>query len=243
MNIKYLSPENYNLMNKTSSKIRNKKKFTELQQLKYLIRKKNPIILDIGSNYGQSILKYQKYFPRSTIHAFEPEVKIAQFLRKKFRFNKKIFINNMAIDIKNGSKKFYFSNIHSGLSGFNRINKKSIDSIKKFKNKNIDTSLKVKTITVKKYLNKLKIKRIDLAKIDTQGYVNNILKSFFNKLLITQNIIIEVKFYDLFKNNNSFYEIEKILNKYNFRLYDIIFISKNPKTYRTDWVDVLYKRY
>ena len=115
----------------------------------------------------------------------------------------------MAIDLKNGSKKFYFSNIHSGLSGFNRINKNSLDSINNLKKlKKIDTSSKVKTINAKSYINKSK-----------------------------------VKFYDLFKKNNSFGTIEKILDKYNFKIYDIIFISKNPKKYRTDWVDVLYKRY
>jgi FkbM family methyltransferase len=243
-NNKYLSPENYNLKNQTSSKIRNKKSFTQIEQLKYLIKKKNPIILDIGSNYGQSIIKYQKCFPYSLIHCFEPNKKIAHFLIKKFSFNKKIIINNIAVDIKNGSKKFYWSNIHSGLSGFNRINKNSLDSINNLKKiKEIDTSSKVKTITAKSYINKSKIKKIDLVKIDTQGHVDNILKSFFNKLKIIEHIIIEVKFYDLFKKNNSLHAIEIILNKYNFKIYDIIFISKNPKTYRTDWIDVLYKRY
>ena len=38
----------------------------------------------------------------------------------------------------------------------------------------------------------------------------------------------------------SFYEIEKHLIPYGFKLYDISHISKNPLNGRTDWVDVIY---
>ena len=83
-----LSPEKYNQINKDSSKKRNKKKFTEVEQLKFLIKKKRPIILDIGSNYGQSIIKYQKYFPNCIIHAFEPNKYIYNFFDEKYYISK-----------------------------------------------------------------------------------------------------------------------------------------------------------
>ena len=46
--------------------------------------------------------------------------------------------------------------------------------------------------------------------------------------------------YDLYEKKLSFFEIEKILRDYKFELYDILHISKNPKNFRTDWVDAVY---
>ena len=53
-------------------------------------------------------------------------------------------------------------------------------------------------------------------------------------------VLTELMFFDFYEKSLSFSDIEKYLHQYNFRIYDISHISKNPMNGRTDWVDVIY---
>ena len=98
---------------------------------------------------------------------------------------------------------------------------------------------------MKKYLSETGIfKRIDIVKIDVQGHNLNVLKSFGNLINKVDNFLVEVNFYDFYKNEKKpqFAKINSYMEKFGFYIYDIIFISKNPMNYRTDWVDILYRK-
>ena len=90
------------------------------------------------------------------------------------------------------------------------------------------------------YINDKNIKYIDLLKIDTQGYELEVLGGMEDCLSNVSIIISELMLYDLYEKSLSFYDLEKILHKFGFKLYDISHISKNPLNGRTDWVDVVY---
>jgi len=108
--------------------------------------------------------------------------------------------------------------------------------------KKMNIPIKVECKRLDSYINQVKIKKIDLVKIDTQGHEVKVLKSLGTKLKIIDNIQLEIMLYDFYDIQTSFYSIEKILRNYGFKLYDICYISKNPKNLRTDWVDVIYSK-
>jgi len=41
--------------------------------IKFLIKKKTPIIFDVGANKGQIIDRFKKLYPKCIIHSFEPQ--------------------------------------------------------------------------------------------------------------------------------------------------------------------------
>ena len=47
--------------------------------------RENPVIFDVGSNIGMSILYFRKLFPASVIYGFEPDRKIFEILNKNIR--------------------------------------------------------------------------------------------------------------------------------------------------------------
>ena len=55
-------------------------------------------------------------------------------------------------------------------------------------------------------------------------------------------VIVEVSFYDYYKNSTSFMDLEKYLIPAGFELFSILDISRNPMNGRTDWAEVLYRR-
>ena len=163
-------------------------------------------------------------------------------------------INSCAVGNKRNSEAvFYTHKIHTGVSGFNKINLKSEDSIK-LKNLNeqgdgasvaysetLNHARKVEIIRLDDYVNSIDPDlNIDFLKIDTQGFEPEVLDGLGDKLDNVNVVLTELMFFDFYERSLSFSDIEHYLLKFNFRLYDISHISKNPMNGRTDWVDVIY---
>ena len=208
---------------------------------------KNPTIIDIGANKGQTIVFFKKIFPKIKIFAFEPS-KTYKFLKKKYQNDKNINLSNIAIDKKKGKRKFYYhkfkSNDISELSGFYKINKDSRDHIRlnsSEKNKilkNINFSYSVNCMSLDDIFKK-KI-NIDLLKIDTQGNELNILKGSKKLLKNIKFIRLELMLYDYYEKSYSISEIELFLKKFNFKIFNILEVQQNPFNFKTDWVEILF---
>lgn len=53
---------------------------------------------------------------------------------------------------------------------------------------------------------------------------------------------VEVSLYDFYQNSSSLLEIELAMKDAGLVLWDIAKISKNPKTFRTDWAELIYRK-
>jgi FkbM family methyltransferase len=198
--------------------------------------KKNPVIIDVGANEGQSIKRFNLIFDNCTVHSFEPITKCFNKMVKDFP-GKKFIKNNYALSDKNTNKNF-FINKNLQTSSFNRINK-NYDHIHE-KNK-INNSIKVKTITLDAYINFNGIKKIDILKIDTQGHELNVLKG--SKKSLKKNVInfieVEIILSDYYINKIKLYEIDHIMNKNNYELVDLQNLYYNNKNQIIQF-DMLY---
>jgi FkbM family methyltransferase len=207
--------------------------FNEIYK-KYL--KKNPVIIDVGANEGQSIKRFNLIFDNCIVHSFEPITKCFNQMVKDFP-GKKFIKNNYALSDKNTNKNF-FINKNLQTSSFNRINK-NYDHIHE-KNK-INNSIKVKTITLDAYINFNGIKKIDILKIDTQGHELNVLKG--SKKSLKKNMInfieLEIILSDYYINKINLYEIDHIMNKNNYKLVDLQDLYYNNKNQIIQF-DMLY---
>ena len=115
---------------------------------------------------------------------------------------------------------------------------------KQRKNKNfisgINLPTKIQQDTLSNYFKINKIKNVDILKIDTQGYDENVLKGLKSKDLDKIKVInLEMNFYDFYEKSNSFLNVEKIIGNH-FNFWDISFLYKNPKFNSIDYMDVIY---
>ena len=235
-------------MNLTTSNTRTKE-FNKISKKSFYksLFSKNPTIIDVGANKGQTIDFFKKIFPRAKIYAFEPS-NTFKFLKKKYLRNKNIKLSDFAIDKKSSKKKFYFhtfkSNNVSGLSGFYKINKNSKDHIRintSARNeilKNINYSFLVNCISLDDFFKKNK--KIDLLKIDTQGNELNVLKGSKKLLKNVKFIKLELMLYDYYEKSYFFSDIESFLKKFDFKIFNILEVQQNPVNLKTDWIEVLF---
>ena len=231
------------------------KVFNREKVLKLLIKGSEPVIFDVGANFGDTLLEFKEWWPDSEVHCFAPQNECWNDLEKKvsdFGFTK-VSINKYAVGAElNNSAAFYSHDITSAQSGFHKINIDSLDSINlnKLKKANDDSLKKyketlnhkreVKIVPLSKYMDEKNINHIDLLKIDTQGFEPDVIEGLEGKLSKVDVVISELMFYDFYEKNVSFFDIEKFLIPAGFHLYDISHISKNPMNGRTDWVDAIY---
>ena len=233
------------------------KNFNHEKLLKLLVNHESPVIFDVGANEGVTISEFKAWWPQSTIHCFEPQEECwANLDRAASCYPESIFVNKIGVGAEKSSGLNFYShkieaNNVSGKSGFHRINIESKDSIRLSELRNADEELvsykeslnhsrTIPLITLADYIAEKNIEKINLLKIDTQGYEPEVLCGLENSLKQVDVVISELMFYDFYERSLSFSDIEQYLLPAGFQLYDISHISKNPMNGRTDWVDVIY---
>jgi len=208
---------------------------------------KNPLIIDVGGNKGKSIEKYLKIFDQPIIHSFEPIETDFEYMHDKFNKNENIILNNFALGDKIEEKNFNIT-INSGNSSFNQINPSTKwlkVRAKQFKTteKNYVTSIqRVKIKKLDDYIQKNNIDKVDLLKIDTQGYEDKVLKgaekTIKNKKI--KAIVTEIIFDNIYDKHFSFSDIEKFIVPYDFRMVGINLPVNNLFTGLVFDADVYY---
>ena len=205
------------------------------QAIKSIIKKKNPIIFDVGAHEGESIDRFKNLFQNPIIHSFEPQSKIFEKLLNKKKNDKDLFLNNFALGSKEGNQEI-FVNSNTAASSYLNIDNKD----KFFKSLKTIQKEQTRIDTFDNYFNKIKVNYIDLVKIDVQGLEEEVLKGAHNSLNKVLLIEIEIVFVNLYEKHSSFYQIENILKNYNFELYSLSSISLNKQNDRIRNLDALY---
>ena len=160
-------------------------------------------IIDVGSHTGESIDFFNTIYPNSNIYAFEPQKDCFDPLKKKYLSNSKITVLNFALGEKKEIKKLN-KNFLSSTSTFSKLNHNS----KHFKIKSFilgsnagfykEEIVNVETLTF--FFEKYNFEKIDILKIDTEGYemeALNGLKRISSKIKV---IIIEHNYTDYYMN-------------------------------------------
>tara|TARA_B110000093_G_scaffold158114_1_gene176906 strand:- start:202 stop:900 length:699 start_codon:yes stop_codon:yes gene_type:complete len=196
-------------------------------------------IFDVGSHRGESIDYFIKLKDLKKIQSFEPQKNIFLVLKKKYKNNNKVILNQIALSQNENYKDFYINDL-SSTSSFSRLNKKSLWL--KIKNRILNkknpiiSKIKIRSLTIDKFIKQKKIKKIDLLKIDTEGHELEVLKGALKTIKEhkVKFILIELHFSKMYQNYSK-KKIESFLAKNNF------FLLKKFKFPFLSFVDNLYK--
>ncbi len=194
------------------------KKSGELYFLKEFCKKKPKICIDVGANQGI----YSKFLldnSKTKVIAFEPlSLNFTKLKKLKNKYFNRLFLYNIGLSNKKKRSKIKFNNKNLHWANFDaEINQ--IDYLKK--NTSSEICKLDKLDDIMKNNKNIKIKQIDLIKIDTEGHeLEVLLGSLWTiKKYKPKYIQIEYNWHHLVKNVNLYY-FSTILKNYNvFKIF------------------------
>ena len=186
------------------------------------------VLLDVGAHKGETISNFLKNFKIKNIYSFEASKNTYQTLKTNIDKIKNIYketnieIFNFGVGNSVESKIFY-ELPDSNSSTFNLIDQKS--SYFKRKNKILSFFFKKKFNIKKNYVSQIKLSqfiknkeliKIDILKIDTEGYELDVLKGLEEKIKIVNFIYFEHHYDNMIIKNYKFSEIHEFLSHKGF---------------------------
>ena len=219
------------------------------------IKSKKCIIFDVGANIGQSVERFRNYLPNANIYSFEPYLPVFEILKEKEKTDKNLECFNFGLGstrgvfpfYKNpdsGSNSFYKRNIQgeSFLISNSKVGKKNHNKTTPKEVLEFNSKINVSVDTLDNICKKKGIKKIDILKIDTQGFEAEVLKGASNMLKNIFIIELEIIFSDIYKKSSSIGAIESLLSNYGFNLWEISYIGKyaTNKYNRINFIDAQF---
>tara|TARA_B100000242_G_C43024066_1_gene476750 strand:+ start:578 stop:1348 length:771 start_codon:yes stop_codon:yes gene_type:complete len=207
----------------------------------------DPLILDVGANKGQTIRRFLDLFDNPTIHAFEPVEEAIQKIRENYSTHRNIFINNHALGDKRETKNFNISH-RTENSTFHQFNSNTKWLKTRSRQYNVGVNEYVKKVekvnigTIDDYVAKNKIEKIDILKMDTEGYEDKVLSGAINTLRENKIKIVltELAFDNVRDKYLSFSDLEKYLLPNNYRLVGIDLENNNLFSGLVFFAEVMY---
>ena len=181
--------------------------------------------IDVGAHHGETIKLFNKNFNIKNFYAFEASYHNFTILKKKTRNikNTNLEIFNYGIGDKEGVFDFNQS-IETQSSTLVSINynskyyKKKTKLLKFFNKKNSFFSpVKVEIKPLSNFLDKRKVKYVEILKIDTEGYDFNVIKSLGSNIKDVKYIYFEHHFHDMLKKNYNLTQLHTFLIKNGFK--------------------------
>jgi FkbM family methyltransferase len=185
------------------------------------VKKKNPVIFDVGSNIGIATLFFKMVYPESAIYSFEPDDAVFGFLKENIEGNglKNITPINAGLGRYTGKAQFYVPSWSSGSSSihYEKVEIESRYAGQCHGRENISIHQKeVDVMKVSDFIMEQGIRHIDLMKIDAEGAEAEIIEDVSEVFDRIGFIILEYHYSKDLLEKNSLASIISSLERADF---------------------------
>ena len=208
-----------------------------IDDLRQIIESPKPVCFDVGANEGQTIELLEKTFAEPKIYSFEPAKETFGRLKRQ-KFRSEVILKDLALGSANG--RMTFNNYEdSCLSSFLELDGNLENRFRGVQIKNREI---VEVRTIDSVVEEYGIERIDLLKIDTQGYDLEVLRGGIEALQsgVIGSVLVELNFVKMYESQSDANAIIQFLTERNFPLVD--YYEKFRQSHALAWCLGLFTR-
>lgn len=171
----------------------------------------SPVIFDVGAHEGRSVMFYRSLFPECTIHSFEPGPATFHQLVKNTAHLERVHTNQTALGSQPGAATL-MENTYKDMSSILAPSPAAWGKV--------EQTTTVTVGTVDGYCQDAGVDRIDVLKIDTQGYDLEVLRGSIKTLDAgrVRVVVVEVNYTELYQGGATLDEIYRFATDHRFRL-------------------------
>lgn len=176
------------------------------------------VVLDVGANIGFVSYRFRKSFPEAEIYSFEPNPAVFEALRESYREDRKVHALNLGVADQIGTLRFNV-NANTGTSSF----LEPTAYHRRHQATNPLDPVDVEVTTLDAFCDSHAIDRVDILKLDIEGYEIKALEGAQGLLRCQsiQTILAEVSIVSQYVSQPRFHEMTTFLEGYDYHLYNL----------------------
>jgi FkbM family methyltransferase len=196
----------------------------------------HPLCFDVGANKGQTIQLLRSCLRQPVIHAFEPTPELSDALQRQ-HFCSGVSIHSMAL----GSSRSTMRLRTYAMNELNSLLTLTPGESNPFGQVAATGEVEVKVTTIDEFCAEHNLEKIDLLKIDTQGFDLEVIKGADRTIGAgrVRHVLVELNFIDLYVRQCSPWEVQNVLSEAGFRLVD--YYEKNREGAALGWCTALFR--
>ena len=178
----------------------------------------DPVIIDGGAHRGGSVEAFSRYAPQAKFHCFEPDPSLAQELATLFSNNPHVKVVMAALGDAMGKATFNINvsrPTNSLLSPGDAL-QPNLQSLCE-----LVEQVEVDILTIDAYCEAQALDRVDIIKLDLQGYDYKALLGAKTALNGARVVLIEVLFVEIYKGCNLFPDVIQLMGECGYTLFTL----------------------
>ena len=200
--------------------------------------KRAPLIFDGGAHRGDTVLEFSKYVPAATFHCFEPDPELVAEMKQTFAGHQNVHIVSAALGDAPSTAQF---NINASRPT-NSLLPTVAEITPEFRDLYATVEqVSVNIITVDGYCAEHGIGKVDILKLDLQGYDYKALLGARNTLRNVDVVLSEVWFTETYAGAKLFPDLLALMINSGFRLHTLCGMHYGERD-ELLWGDAIFTR-
>ncbi len=183
-----------------------------------LVGRPDPVVIDGGAHLGDMVENFGALLPGAEFHCFEPDPTLGETLVRNFASNPRVHIVQAALGDGAGKAKFNI-NISRPTNSLLPPSESLQTDLKQLCQ--LVEQVEVEVTTIDEYRRTNSIERVDVIKLDLQGYDYLALKGAIATLEKAQVVLVEVMFKEIYRGCHGFPDILNLMINQGFKLHTL----------------------
>lgn len=183
-----------------------------------LIDMQNPVVIDGGAHCGDMVEKLSKLLPKAEFHCFEPDPMLIKLIEQKTVGNSRVHLVQSALGDVFG-KAIFNINVSRPTNSLLQPSETLTSDLEQLCK--LVEQIEVEVITIDEYCQANAIERVDVIKLDCQGYDYRALKGATTALKKAKIVLVEVLFKECYQGGHLFPDILSLMLNNGFELYTL----------------------